>query len=160
MIRRHRHSGIVIDTNLLILYLLGSWNRPLALGFKRTRAYDDDDLDVLQLLLSQFDRLVVAAAILAEVSNLSGTLKGGTKEAFFSYLAELLPSALFEEKFVELRRVCCDTCFVKLGFTDATISEIGAEGVPVLTDDLPLYVHLIGRGVEAFNFTHLRGLLI
>ena len=159
MIRRHRHSGLLVDANLLLVFLLASWDIRIAVQFKRTRGYDVDDIDALKLILSEFDRLVVTPSVLAEVSNLSSHLDGGRKEAFFRHLVGLLPSPVFEERLVPLGRACGAPSFIRLGYTDATVDELGFAGVPVLTDDLDLYVHLVNRGIEAFNFTQLRALI-
>jgi hypothetical protein len=156
MIRRHRHSGILVDANLLIVFLLGVWDRNYVPEFKRTRGYTADDVDVLKAMLFKFDRLVTTPSVLAEASNLLNHLPPNRRDRFFAHLAQVLPTAPFEERLVELPRVAGSTCFIRLGFTDATIDELGAAGCPVLTDDFLLYRHLASRDIEVVNFNNIR----
>jgi hypothetical protein len=158
-IRRHRGAGVLVDTNLLLVPLVDAWSREAALAFKRTSAYSPDDLDVLALVLEPFERVIVCGSVIAEVSNLAGQLKDGRRLEFFVFLSERLQSLAFEERPVTIPTAAAASGFVRLGFADATIETLAGAGALVLTDDFPLYVHLVNRGVEVFNFTHLRGLL-
>jgi hypothetical protein len=158
-IRRHRHSGFLVDSNLLTLFLVGYFDVSLVPVFKRTRAYSENDYELLSFILLECDRLVVTPSVLAEVSNLCAHLDSARRADFFKFVSRLLPSELFTERLVSLDGVARATGFVRLGFTDATIEQLSALGVPVLTDDLALYVHLNELNREAFNFTHLRSLM-
>jgi hypothetical protein len=157
MIRRHRGSGILVDANLLVVFLVGAaCGRNAVSEFKRTRAYSPNDFDLLVGILSKFVRLIVTPSVLGEVSNLAGQLPSHRRSRVFTYLAHVLPLTGFSERLIDLSQVAASSCFVRLGFTDATIHELGVAGLPVLTDDLDLYVHLTSSGIEAFNFTHIR----
>ena len=63
-----------------------------------------------------------------------------------------------EERLEESRSVVRDGSVERLGLADAAISVSCRRDVPVLTDDLDLYVALLGRGVEAVNLSHVRPL--
>src|SRR4051812_33400403 len=55
-------------------------------------------------------------------------------------LATLLPQA-FSDNVIALNTVVAASGFTGLGFTDATVEDIGASGVPVFTDDANLDPH-------------------
>lgn len=156
LIRRHRQSRILVDANLLMTLLLAQWNPDAALRFKRLQAYTEDDLELLKLVVGHFNRCLVTPSVLAEVSNLTGRLREPLRSELFSFLHHIFRTALFDERCVPLKEVVDASCFVRLGFTDATVEQLGRAGVPVLTDDLPLYAHLLEQGIEAFNITHFR----
>jgi hypothetical protein len=156
LVRRHRHSGILVDTNLLVMYVVGSLYPTLIKDFRGKKAYDEADFAVLATFLGRFDKIIVAAAVLAETTNLLDRLQGRRRDAVFQYLAARLPSELFEERWIGMGQVVTTHGFVRFGFADATVEELGVAGAPVLTDDFDLYHHLLTRQVEAFNFTQIR----
>src|ERR1039458_1874586 len=64
-------AGLLVDTNLLVLYAVGTVNRNRIETFKRTRQYTMDDYDLLVRMLGNFEHLYTVAHVLAEVSNLT-----------------------------------------------------------------------------------------
>jgi hypothetical protein len=53
LINRHSVSGILVDTNLLLLYLIGRTNRHRISRFKRTQAYTIEDFDLLNRFMAE-----------------------------------------------------------------------------------------------------------
>jgi hypothetical protein len=156
LIRRHRHTGVLVDANLLMVFLLATWDEDAALKFKRTKGYTSDDLVLVQTVLREFDHCIVTPSVLAEVSNLTDSLLEPGRTEFFLYLSGVLDTAAFEERCPALSSVLKAKGFVRLGFTDASIEELGRAGAPVLTEDVPLYVLLSEQQIEVFNMTHVR----
>lgn len=64
-------SGLLVDTNLLVLFVVGSVNRKRIQSFKRTSKYTTADYDLLLRVLGNFGTLHTVAHVLAEVSNLT-----------------------------------------------------------------------------------------
>ena len=75
LINQHRSKGVLVDTNLLVLYLIGQVNRKRILSFKRTQTYTLDDFDLLARLIAWFGKLVTTPHILTQASDLAD-LKG------------------------------------------------------------------------------------
>jgi hypothetical protein len=65
LINKHRGTGLFIDTNLLLMYLVGQTNRDRIPIFKRTRQHTPEDFDLLERL-TQFDTLVTTLHVLTE----------------------------------------------------------------------------------------------
>src|SRR5579883_2034642 len=63
--------GVLIDTNLFVLFIVGSVERDRISRFKRTQAYTPADWDLLTGLIGQIPRRYVVAHVLAEVSSLT-----------------------------------------------------------------------------------------
>jgi predicted nucleic acid-binding protein len=156
LIEKHRGTGVLIDANLLLLYLVGRVNRERIKTFKRTQAYTLEDFDLLERLVSCFSRLFTTPHVLTEVSNLAGSLVGRERLAIRRLIALLVDE--MEECFDASRAVVRDACFERLGLTDAAIATLCDHGTMVLTADLDLYLALQTRGADALNFSHIRSL--
>ena len=64
-------GGLLIDTNLVVLFAVGTVNRKRIEAFKRTRQYTEADFDLLLRLLDRPGPVYTTPHILAEVSNLT-----------------------------------------------------------------------------------------
>jgi|SRR5581483_1547912 len=147
-------SGLLVDTNLLVLFVVGSINRKRIEKFKRTSQYSESDYDLLVRVLGQFKTLYTVAHVMAEVSNLTD-LSGRELQQGRSLLQETL--TILQEPVVASERAARSVHYESLGLTDAAIAELAREhNCAVLTDDLSLYLTLSNEGITALNFTHLR----
>jgi hypothetical protein len=63
--------GFLVDTNLLVLFAVGTVNRNRIETFKRTRKYTKSDYNLLVRVLAKFEPCYTIAHVLAEVSNLT-----------------------------------------------------------------------------------------
>jgi len=96
LIEKHRPNGVMIYTNVLILYLVGKTNKRLILNFKRTQAYAVEDFELLDRFVSHFNKLITTPHVLTEVSNLA-SLYGKELSAFrgaFRFLVEQMKEFL------------------------------------------------------------------
>ena len=148
-----RTAGLIVDTNLLVLYVVGSVNPERIETFKRTRQYARSDYDLLVRVLDKFDRLYSLAHVLAEVSNLTDL--SGDERLLARLVLKKTISELTELEMAS-SRAAEDPLYQDLGLTDAAIGALArAHGCAVLTDDLGLYLMLSGE-IEVHYFTHLR----
>ena len=63
--RNARSQGILIDTNLFVLLIVGSVNRDRIPRFKRTSSYKPADWDLLTGILEQIPRRYAVPHVLA-----------------------------------------------------------------------------------------------
>ena len=153
---RHRR-GVLVDTNLLLLFLVGGYDRTLVERFSRTAdRFVSADFDTLAGLLTEFERVVTTPHILTETSNLMGQLSGRTRIGCFEWLAHSIPD--MRETHIAGADLVQREPFVKLGITDASVIEVAAAPYLVLTDDFRLYNFLADRGTDVLNFNNLRSL--
>lgn len=75
-----RRSGVLIDSNLLLLLFIGGYDRKQIQINKRLKAFAEEDFDVLVGFLSQFSQLITTPNTLTEVSNLSSGIPEREKE--------------------------------------------------------------------------------
>ncbi len=147
-------TGLLIDTNLLVLFTVGRVNRRRIENFKRTRQYTERDYELLRRVIGQFGRLYTVAHVMAEVSNLTD-LTGIERLQARHVLKETI--AILQEPEMPSARAAQSRLYEGLGLVDAAIAAVAREHkCAVLTDDLDLYVALFREGLPVLNFTHLR----
>ena len=145
---------LLIDTNVLVLFIIGTVNRRRIESFKRTRQYTVGDFDFLIRVLANWQSHCTVAHVLAEVSNLTD-LPGSELHEARRVLKEVI--SVLTEHTAPSAQATSDRSFQTLGLTDASIVVAAREqSCTVLTDDLDLYLHLHRNGLPALNFTHLR----
>ena len=154
LIQRHRRSGVLVDTNLLLLYFVGSFRREQITRFKRTDIFTADDFDLLDGLLGQFEKVMTTPNILTEVSNLAGQLPSHLKGDFFKIFAAGI--SLLDESYISSVEAASGQELIKFGLTDAVIASLAKEDCLVLTAEFPLANYLQSSGIDVINFNHLR----
>lgn len=160
LIRRHRHSGVLLDANLLILLLIGQLDHRYVARFHKTKSYSVADYRVLLQFLGQFERIIVTPHILAEASNLAGRMPGDRRYNCFQILAALLRNVMaplvIDEQHRPARLLTGEPAFNRLGLTDAGILHRAAHRhYLVLTDDAPLGEALSERGIDFITLADL-----
>jgi len=154
LINKHRNSGIIIDTNLMILYLVGKYNPDQIKSFKRTQKYTLDDFKLLNHFIKFFKTLLTTPNILTEVSNLTFSLNKQTEKKLFISFKKLIGT--LKEEYINSISASEGKVFSDFGLTDAAIPELANGNYLVLTDDFPLYHFLSGIGVSVINFNQIR----
>lgn len=148
--------NLVIDTNLLVLFVVGTTNRNLVTRHKRLKAFSLDDFDLLCRVIASSPQVFVTPNTLTETSNLLGYLDEPARTQVFETFRALILST--PEEYVESRTACDAKEFLRLGITDSGLLQITNKSRALLTTDLDLYLSALSRGLSAVNFNHLREL--
>lgn len=144
---------IIIDTNLLILLIVGVYD-PVYIGqHKNTSDYTMEDFELLTMRLENCD-LVVTSSILTEVSNLLWQTTEPHKSRIRLGLANFISRA--NEHQLSSVDVTNATEFMSLGLTDAGILELPKGAGLILTVDLDLHLGALCRDLPSENFNHYR----
>jgi hypothetical protein len=155
LIAKHQARGVLVDSNLLVLFLVGTVNKRRILEFKRTQNFTIEDFDLLARLIAGFGRLIATPHVLAQVSDLTdlpGKERLKIRRLFKSVVEQM-------EEYYELSRVLVsDPIFERLGLTDAAIATVCSRGILVLTADVELQLAVQRQGADALNFNHVRPL--
>ena len=155
LIEKHRAKGVLVDTSLLVLFLVGTVNRRRILNFKRTEDFTVEDYDVLVRLIGWFGKLIATPHVLSQVSDLtdlSGNELSEVREVFKALVEQI------EESYDTSRLIVGDPAFERHGLTDAAIATVCARGILVLTTDVRLQIALQERDIDSLNFNHIRPL--
>lgn len=70
----YRTEGVLVDTNLLLLYVVGVYEPHRIERFKRTSTFTTEDFELLKRLLGHFETVATTPPVLTEVSNFLGHL--------------------------------------------------------------------------------------
>jgi len=152
-----RANGILVDTNLLVLLIVGLVNRDRISRFKRTTGYSSADWDLLSGILEQISRRYTLAHVLSEVSALTD-LKGPELEVAGTVFLRLI--AGFDELTIYSVEACATALYMRLGLTDAAIAEAARRHhCSVLTNDSGLFAALSNEGSSVAMFNHFRAFL-
>lgn len=151
-IRQYRRKGIIVDTNLLLLALIGG--TPSIAGFKRTSGYTAKDYKLLLNVIDQFEKLISTPHILAEVSNLTNGLYGSKLHDFYATLKKSLSTVI--EIHCPALDISCDYELSPYGLTDVGIICAAKNNYLVLTDDLRVAGFAHQHSVDVVNFNHIR----
>jgi hypothetical protein len=149
LIQHYSQHGIIVDTNVLLLYFVGNSRH------KRTSQYLPRDYDLLLKLLKRFqNRIVTTPNILTEVSNLLGNCTTSDQKKLWSVFASKV--SVLGEKYLDSQRISQTPMFSKFGLTDSAIIELVKDKYLILTDDAMLFQYLEKNKIDVINFTHLR----
>jgi hypothetical protein len=155
LIDKYKNKGILIDANLALLYLVGSYDLRLVGDgkYKKLSKYNTEDYHLLIRLKNVFKKAVTTPHVLTEVSNLTNDLPEKTKSACLKN---------FYETFVEIDELVVPSMeaaqmpeFHFLGLTDSALVLVSSLFL-IVTDDARLVQKMSESGMEALNFSHLR----
>ena len=158
LVSKHSARGILVDTNVLLLYLFGKL-LPSAIGQKRLSKYGIDDADLVSQFVGRFGQILTTQHVLTETSNLARQIVGGGLRQELSLrlypLFCLESPGLLNSCHVDGPAIDANL-FARLGLTDAGLTSLVQKNTLLLTDDLDLYISAVSTGGDAINFTHMR----
>lgn len=158
LLQHHREDGVLLDTNVLLLWLMAQLQSGL-IGGKRLEKYTLDDALLLANFVRQFKRVLTTPHILTETSNLAAQiLSGRLKAEFFERVYPLFclqTDLAFHTCPTDAKTVDANT-FLRLGFTDANLAAAVNANRLLLTDDLDLHLAALAKSAASINFTHMR----
>lgn len=149
-VQKHRNKGALLDANLLLVYLVGKFDKNRLSDFHHTKQYVED-FPLIVRLIESFSRIHTTPNVLTEVSNLGGKL--GPK--FFDVLQRAV--VVLEEHYCASEKAVREMQFRKLGLTDSGLLSVAAR-VLIVTTDWQLHGILRSKNIDAVNFHHLRSL--
>jgi hypothetical protein len=156
LIAKYAAKGVLVDTNVLLLHFIGSFDVEQIQRFKRTKQFTIRDFYLIEKFLGCFKETVTTPNILTEVSNLAGQLP--VPEALKSRFWERFGNRLeiLSEEYCPSVAACAHPYFNKCGLTDAVILQIAKKQLLVITDDFRLAGLISNRGLNVINFNHIR----
>jgi hypothetical protein len=150
---------VALDTNLLVLLVVGLTNRNYIPVHGRLRAYTVADFDLLNELIGASAGVVVTPNTLTEASDL---LRQKIREPARSEIAGVFQALIqkLHERYVSSVAASTREEFLRIGLADSALLEMGKEDVVILSADLDLCVAAEMAGYTAVNFNHERDQLL
>lgn len=157
--------NIILDTSLLLLYLVGRYDTDFIRIFNRTSKYSKEDFNEVRKVIESAKSVYITPQIVAEVSNLSKKMDDERSSRFKDYMIVLIRELKkYKEEYIKLENLLKnEVLLIKVGFTDTSILELAINmqskkmNYLILTDDWPLSQRALSLGYQALNFTNLRG---
>ena len=148
--------AVAVDSNLLLLLVVGMTSRDYVGKHKRLKEFTVDDFDLLQEQLSVATEIVVTPNTLTETSNLIDHIADPARTKIYETLRSLVKSPGAKEIYVASVGAVENSELPRLGLTDCVLLDACSTGTPLITVDLRLFLAAISRGDKALNFNHLR----
>jgi rRNA-processing protein FCF1 len=149
LIQKYKQKGLLVDTNILLLYIVGIVNVDLIRNFSRTANFTENDFYLVEKFINFFDVNITTPHILTEVSDLLGN-RIELQLALGKYIE------LIEEKFLESKQITRTKTFLQFGLADTAITEAAKNSYLVVTDDNPLFGYLVNQKIDAVNLDQIR----
>lgn len=148
-------AGYFVDTNLFLLFVVGSESPALIAKHRRLETYSAADYHALRRLLGQTGRVLVTPHTLAETSNLLGQHGEPERSRLFRRFRRIIHAS--QEVVIASAAAADNGHFEKLGLTDAALLEAITADTPLITMDIELYLAGLTKGIDlAVNFTAYR----
>jgi len=155
LLKKFSATGAVVDANLLLLLLIGTYNVARIKSLMHTKGFSVEDFDLLVNLLRLVRRRITTPHIMTEVDNLSRKLPEKDHAKLSGTFVKLCTDQfeIYSESIVSLR----DKLHPVLGITDCHLLRLAAnEGHLIITADWPLANRLETANLSVINFNHLR----
>lgn len=149
LIQKYKQKGLLVDTNIILLYLVGSYDPSMIREFKRTSGFTEDDFERVWKFIKYFDLIITTPHVLTEVSDFIDN-----RQYLQSVLKAYIENA--EEIFLESLELLKKETFLKFGLADTSVTFTAKDNYLIFTDDNPLYGFLINSQIDAVNLDQVR----
>lgn len=146
---------VLVDTNLLLLMIVGRTDRSYLLSHKRTQDYDGIDADFIETVVAGYDGIVTTPHVLSETSGLLRQIRNPARDRIQRTFRDFILSC--EERQLASAECCLHDEYIALGLTDAAIlvacessaTLADAGRIELLTTDEPMYNRALSLGLPA-----------
>ncbi len=159
LLEKYKSRGLLLDSNLLLLYLVGSVD-PTLVGtgqYNKLSSFTVLQITLLQQLVSVFPRVVTTAHILTEVSNLVNAMHDKGKLRVFNAFADTLQ--VVSEQEISSYEVARRQEFPYLGLTDSVLAQL-ADRFLIVSNDARMVEMLRRTGIETLKWVEVLGLSV
>lgn len=140
---------IAIDTNALIILLVGLIDEELINKHKRTSIYNVEDFHFIQNIIGSFENLLVVPNVWTEVDNLLNNFNSDRRFKYISLLKDIINYST--ERYIESKKAVLNDYFFDLGVTDALLLEISKECGNLITADTTLSDIATAHGIFVYD---------
>jgi len=154
LLARYKSRGAILDTNLMLLLIVGTYSIGRIETFKRTLKYTSSDFRLISNMLARMDRRIITPNIFTETDNFCRQLPEKEYDAVSRTMVRLC--AEFMEVYTPSRDALSHPLYSRLGITDCITLALASEKHLVITDDFALANRITSMGGDAININHLR----
>ena len=145
---------IPIDSNVLVILILGLIDPNLIGKDKRTSIYEKEDFYDLLNVIGAIDKLVVLPNIWTEVDNLLNHISGSYKYQYIEKITSTI--RVTSEEYVKSYVATQSQSFINLGLTDSLIMDLAKKCDFLITDDSRLSDSARANGILVYDIKSIR----
>ncbi len=145
---------ILIDTNALVVFLIGTIDVRLFKTHRRVSIYEEQDYYELLNVIGSLEKLMVLPNVWTEVDNLLNDFSGNYKYQYIDHLASTIKST--SEKFTASIKATEMQEFFDLGLTDSLLLECGKKCKLLITSDSSLSDYAVANGISVYDMVKNR----
>lgn len=146
-------ANALLDTNVLLLMIVGSSSTNYITKHKRTLQFSTSDFYNLNKLLNTYATLSTIPHVLSEASNLLDWGHGSMRSDIFQVLKAYINHQ--SESKMASQAGANSPVFDRLGLTDAMLFESAAIGSTIITTDQKLHHAALSAGLKSINFNEI-----
>jgi rRNA-processing protein FCF1 len=148
VIRKYKNKGVVVDANILLLYVVGTFDLSLIRNFKRTSSFTENQFDRVSKFIEKFSRTITAPHILTEVDDLLGN-----RVELRAVLAAYIKNSI--EHHSEASLLIEGTYYTTVGIADSAIYDLARNNYLIFTDDGLLHNILSKSGLDVVKLDYV-----
>ncbi|SMD45380.1 hypothetical protein SAMN00777080_4029 [Aquiflexum balticum DSM 16537] len=140
---------VLIDTNALLLLMIGLVDIKQIRSHKRTSIYEEEDFHNLFAMIHDIKDLIVLPNVWTEVDNLLNNFQGNLKSTYIFKITQVIKNST--EKYIESIKATEEYAFFDLGITDSLLLSYAEKCDLLITSDSKLSDYAIARGVKVYD---------
>lgn len=140
---------ILVDSNALIVLLIGLIDPKLFKTHKTTSIYDEADFRELLYVIGDLEQIVVLPNIWTEVDNLLNSFSGNYRHQYINIVTKLIKET--SENYIESKTGTECHSFYDLGLTDSLVLEQAKSCKLLITSDSKLSDYAIAYGIQVYD---------
>lgn len=143
---------MIIDTNTLVLFIVGNLKISLIESFSRLSAFNTRHYYyLLNEIQDAGNEVRTTSQVLTEADNLlHDRLPHGIKSLYHNYIKAEVGINILETSYT-VRTALDSHSFISIGVTDSTILDLASPGDTVATTDLGLKNQLLAKNVQVLD---------
>lgn len=145
---------ILIDTNALVILLIGLIDPRLFKSHKTTSIYEEQDFFDLLVVIGDIKRLVVLPNVWTELDNLLNNFGGNYKYSYIEQITKTIQ--VTTERYIESVKATESFTFFEIGLTDTLLLEVAKECQLLVTSDSRLSDYAMASGIPVYDLVKNR----
>lgn len=146
---------VILDSNSLLVLIVGLLDPNLFKNHSRTSIYEKEDFENLKLLIGDYSNLIVLPNIWTELDNLlNKSFSKNYKDSYVKNIRNVVENST--EKYLQSCKAFENYYFYKLGLSDSLILEIALECEYLISSDLSDIAK--ANGIKVYDLVEIRNL--
>lgn len=145
---------ILVDSNALVVLLIGLIDPRLFKTHNATSIYDEEDFHELLNVIGDLEHILVLPNIWTEVDNLLNTFRGNYRYQYVQKIREIIK--ISSEKYIDSKTGCEFASFFDIGLTDSIVLEQAKSCKLLITSDSQLSDYAISYGIKVYDLIKVK----